>query len=32
MQIDLVSQHTFEKANDLFAGSSYFFSFFYFAR
>lgn len=32
MQIDLTSQHTFGKANELFAGSSYCFSFFYFAR
>ncbi len=32
MQIDLTSSHIFEKANGLFAGSSYFYSFFYFAR
>lgn len=32
MQIDLISWHIFEKASTLFAGSSYFFSFFYFAR
>lgn len=32
MQIDLTSSHTFKKANTLFAGSSYFYSFFYFAR
>ena len=32
MQFDLTSSHTFETANGLFAGSSYFFSFFYFAR
>ena len=32
MQIDLTSRHAFEKANTLFASSSYFFSFFYFAR
>ena len=32
MQIDLTSRHIFEKANGLFVGSSYFFSFFYFAR
>ncbi len=31
MQIDLTSRHI-DTANTLFAGSSYFFSFFYFAR